>query len=180
MISQITQIDYNDNVPTIDWGNTMSVQTYLRSRHIPFEVLLHAPAPSATRLAQSVHVPGQRVAKTVLMRASDRFVLAVLPATHRIDMPKLMQSLGTTDVRIASEQDLNEVFVDCELGATPPFGRLYGISTIVDSNLAGGSEIVFEGNTRHEGVRMRYRDYEAVEAPVRARFATPIDPPRKL
>ena len=157
----------------------MSIQTYLQSRQIPFEVLLHAPAPSAARLARSVHVPGQRVAKTVLVKVSDRFVLAVLPATHRIDLPKLMETLGSTDLQIASEHDLHEVFIDCELGALPPFGRLYGISTVVDTSLAGGSEIVFEGNTRHEGMRMRYRDYEAVEAPARGRFATPIAPRRK-
>ncbi len=157
----------------------MSIQTYLKSRQIPFEVLLHAPAPSATRLAQSVHVPGERVAKVVLVKGSERFVLAVLPSTHRIDMPRLMQALGTTDLRIASEDDLDGVFIDCELGALPPFGRLYGITTIVDASLSGGSEIVFEGNTRHEGVRMRYRDYEAVEAPVRGRFASPIAPKRK-
>jgi Ala-tRNA(Pro) deacylase len=157
----------------------MSVQTYLKSRQIPFEVLLHAPAPSATRLAQSVHVPGERVAKTVLVKVGEKYALAVLPSTHRIDMPRLMQALGATDLRIASEHDLDEVFIDCELGALPPFGRLYGITTIVDASLAGGAEIVFEGNTRHEGVRMRYRDYEAVEAPVRGRFASPIAPKRK-
>ena len=56
----------------------------------------------------------------------------------------------------------------------PPFGRLYGLTTIVDSSLAGGSEVAFMGNTRHEGVRMRFKDYEAVESPIRARFASPI------
>jgi Ala-tRNA(Pro) deacylase len=56
----------------------------------------------------------------------------------------------------------------------PPFGRLYGLTTVLDASLSGGAEIVFVGNTRHEGVRMRFRDYEAIEAPIKARFAYPI------
>jgi Ala-tRNA(Pro) deacylase len=157
----------------------MSIQSFLQSRHIPFEVLLHPPAPSATRLAQSVHVPGQRVAKTVLTKAGSRYLLAVLPSTHRIDLPRLREVLGASDLSIATEPELNDVFVDCELGALPPFGRLYGLPTVIDASLSGGAEIVFEGNTRHEGVKMRYRDYEALEAPLRARFASPIAPKRK-
>jgi Ala-tRNA(Pro) deacylase len=157
----------------------MCISDYLRSRHIPFQTLLHQPTPSATKLAQSVHVPGRQVAKSVLLKTADRYVLAVLPSTHRIDVPQLSLVLDSPELRLATEDEVERVFNDCERGALPPFGRLYGLKTVVDASLAGGAEIVIEGNLRHQGVRMRYRDFEAIEAPLRARFATEIAPRRR-
>lgn len=157
----------------------MGIRDYLQSRHIWFETLLHTPAPSASKLAQSVHVPGRFVAKSVLVGAGGDYILAVLPATTRIDLARLSQTMNGRSVRIATEDEVERIFGDCERGALPPFGRLYGLTTLVDASLAGGSEIVFVGNSRHEGVRMRYRDYEAVEAPIRSRFATPTSPKQR-
>ena len=154
----------------------MRIRDYLQSRQIRFQTLLHCPMPSATRFAQSVHVPGRNVAKAVLVNAGEKYVLSVLPATHRIDTDRLARVLSVDQVRIASEDEVGRVFADCERGALPPFGRLYGLTTIVDADLAGMAEIVFLANTRHEGVRMSYRDYEAVEDPIRARFALAVDP----
>jgi Ala-tRNA(Pro) deacylase len=159
----------------------MSIREFLRSQSVPFSILLHAPAPSAARRAQSVRVPGQQVAKGVLVRSGAGYVLAVVPSTHRVDLDLLAPVLDRSrdDLRIATEDELETVFADCERGALPPFGHLYGLPTVVDSSLASVSEIVVEGNTRHEGLRLRYRDYEMVEGPIRARFATPIAPRRK-
>lgn len=157
----------------------MCIRAYLQSRHVRFETMLHPPAPSSTKLAQVIHVSGRRVAKGVLVRSGDTFVLAVLPATSRIDLDRLAQVLGVRQVQIATEDEVERVFGDCERGALPPFGRLYGLTTLVDTSLSGSSEITFVGNSRHEGVRMRYRDYEAVEAPVRARFALTTAPRRR-
>ena len=157
----------------------MCICTYLKDRRISFERLLHAPAPSATRMAQSLHVPGCRVAKGVQVKADGAYVLAILPATHRIELARLAAVLAADTLVLATEEEVGRVFHDCERGALPPFGRLYGLRSIVDASLAGGSEIVLEGNFRHEGLRMRYRDYESLEAPTRARFASAIDPPRR-
>jgi Ala-tRNA(Pro) deacylase len=152
----------------------MCIREFLQSRSVRFELLLHRPAPSAAHLAGSLHVPGRCVAKAVLVKAGDAFALAVLPATHRIDTVRLAEVMGVDALRIATESELESIFADCEHGALPPFGRLYGLTTIVDASLAGGAEVAFMGNTRHEGVRMRFKDYEAVESPVKARFASPI------
>ncbi|MBV8075673.1 MAG: YbaK/EbsC family protein [Planctomycetaceae bacterium] len=156
----------------------MSIRDYLHDRYVWFEVFLHTPAPSATRRARSVRVSGHQVAKAVLIRSGDRYALAVLPATCRIDLERLAQVLGGPRVRIATEDEVERVFGDCERGALPPFGRPYGLKTVVDSGLALAPVIVFVGNARHEGIRMRYRDYEAVEAPVLARIALTIAPRR--
>lgn len=155
----------------------MSIREYLQRQRVWFEVLLHRPASGATRLARSLHVPGRQVAKGVLFKAGERFVLAVLPATARVDLERLARALNVPALRLADEEEVGQVFGDCERGALPPFGRLYGLTTVVDTSLSGGSEIVFVANLRHEGVRMRYRDYEALEAPLRARIAA--SPPRQ-
>lgn len=157
----------------------MTIRDFLRNRHIVHEAILHSPSPSAAHFAQSIHVTGGRVAKSVLVRAGTSYILAVLPATHRIDLTRLGAILHTTGLEIASEDEVATIFTDCERGAVPPFGSLYHLPTVVDASLSGGNEIVIEGNTRHEGLRLRYRDFEAIENPVRGRFAEPIAPRRR-
>jgi Ala-tRNA(Pro) deacylase len=151
---------------------------HLRRQHVSFELILHRPAATASQRAESLHVPGRQVAKGVLVYASGRPVLLVMPATHRIEIDRLMEHFGSTDVVLAKEDDLVRVFFDCERGAVPALGSLYGIETIVDTSLGGSSEIVFDGNSRHESVRIRYRDFEAVEKPRKARFASWAQPRR--
>lgn len=157
----------------------MSISEYLQSCDVPFKRMLHGPASCATRLARSLHVRGSTVAKAVLLvnEQSEGFVLAVLPATHRIDTDLIGPIMQGSNVRLASEAELERVFHDCELGAIPPFGTLYGIPTIVDASLSREEEILVESNLRHEGVQIAFRDFMAIEKPLLARFATPIDHP---
>jgi Ala-tRNA(Pro) deacylase len=150
----------------------MYIRDYLRSRQVWYEMLLHRPAATASRHAESLHVSGRQVAKGVLVRTDSGFVLTVLPASTRIDLDRLLAVLGGTSVRLATEDEVCRVFDDCERGALPPFGRLYGLRTVVDASLAEWPEFVCLGNQRHEGLRLRFPDYEAIEGPVRARFAT--------
>ena len=124
-----------------------------------------------------MHKPGRLVAKAVLLNGERGFVLAVLPSTHRIDLDRLRGCLSDPFVRLATEKEIDAVFQDCEPGALPPFGRLYGLRTLVDSSLVGIGEIILEGNLRHEELMMNYPDYEEVESPDHARFATKITEP---
>jgi Ala-tRNA(Pro) deacylase len=154
----------------------MYVLDFLRSRGVQFEALLHQPAASSTKRAKSLHVPGGKVAKTVLVKAGESYVLAVLPSTSRIDLNQLCAAVAKPDsgARLATSDELFKVFTDCEPGVVPPFGRLYGLTTVIDSSLAQVPEIVFGANTRHEGLRMHFDDYLALEAPVQASFSRPI------
>ena len=156
----------------------MYVLDFLRSRGVWFEALLHRPASSSTKRAESVHVPGRRVAKAVLVKAGDSFVLAVLPSTSRIDLVRLSELVGrpASQVRLATPDELFELFPDCEPGVVPPFGRLYGLKTLVDSGLAESPEIIVVANTRHEGLRMLFHDFQTLEEPVRASFTRPLAP----
>ncbi len=153
----------------------MSIVEYLRKRGVEFETLLHQPASTSARRAGCMHVPGRSVAKAVLVQARDQRLVAVLPATCAIDLERLSAILRVqpTDVRIASEAEARAVFKDCEAGVVPPFGRLYDLPTVVDSELAGSPTIAFGGNMRHEDVRMQFRDFVTLEAPLSASFSRP-------
>jgi Ala-tRNA(Pro) deacylase len=155
---------------------------FLRSRRVWFESLLHSPASSSTKRAHCMHVPGRRVAKTVLVKAGDRFVLVVLPSTSTIDLGRLSEVMGrpAAEVRLATTDELVGIFTDCEPGVVPPFGRLYDLDTVFDSSLIDVADLVFGGNTRHEGLRMRSRDYVAIEEPMIGSFAMPIAPERPV
>jgi Ala-tRNA(Pro) deacylase len=154
----------------------MYILDYLRSRGVRFEALLHRPASSSARRAGSIHVSGRCVGKTVLIKAGDAFVVVVLPSTTLIDLDRLSEALGTScqDVRLATTAEVARIFPDCEPGVVPPFGRLYGLSTVVDASLMEFEQIVLGGNLRHEGLRITWLDFEAIEHPVPASFTRPI------
>jgi Ala-tRNA(Pro) deacylase len=156
----------------------MYVVDFLRSRRIRFETFLHQPASSAARLAGSAHIPGRNVAKTVVVRTSEGFALAVLPATSRVNLERFAAALRVdrAGVRLATVDEISQIFLDCEPGAIPPFGRLYGLRTAVDESLLEAEIVVFRTNARHLGLRMAFRDYEGMEDPIRALFGEPISP----
>ncbi len=143
----------------------MNVQQFLEQRSVPYRLLNHRPTYAAQRLAQVVQIPGDEVAKAVLLRADDGFVLAVLPATRSVDLGRVQDLVGADTVELASEAECGDCFPDCELGALPPFGSKYGLKTLVDRSLSQDDEIVFEGNTHHEAIRMKFRDYMELERP---------------
>jgi Ala-tRNA(Pro) deacylase len=148
----------------------MNLDEFLSSRHVAFERLHHRPAYTANRTAQVLHVPGREVAKTVLLRAGKGYALAVLPATHRVDLERVSQDLGGERVELASEEDMGRLFPDCERGAVPPFGSLYRLPTLVDESLAEDEEIVFEAQSHEDAIRMSYRDFEELEHPRKGHF----------
>jgi Ala-tRNA(Pro) deacylase len=149
----------------------MNVSEFLDNRSIPYARVDHVPTFTAQRLAQAVHCSGEMVAKTVLLKVDDGFVLAVLPATHQVDLLRVQVFLGARHVDLASEKECGKHFEDCEVGALPPFGSYYGIRTLFDESLAGEEDIVFTGNTHEEAIRMRTRDYLALEEPIVAAFS---------
>ncbi len=155
----------------------MKVQEFLREKQIEYDSLPHRDTYDAQRLAQELHTPGRAVAKTVLLRA-DRgytYIVALLPATKSIDFEKVAAALGGSHVELATELEIKERCPDCEMGVLPPFGNQYGMKTLVDESLTEDEEIVFEGNSHQEAIRMRYADFHALEEPLVAHFAVPED-----
>lgn len=150
----------------------MNVQKFLSEGGRAFEVLKHPTTFTAQQVAQAVHVPGDEVAKTVVLKADGRYVMVVLPSTHQVDLAKARDVLQAGAVALADEGEFVRLFPDCEPGALPPFGSQYGQTTLVDESLTRDEQIVFEGNTHHEAIRMRYRDYEELERPQVADFSS--------
>ncbi|MDH3717071.1 MAG: YbaK/EbsC family protein [Planctomycetota bacterium] len=150
----------------------MHVQEFLKQKNVVFESLQHEPTYDAQRMAQAVHTPGHEVAKTVLLRAgaNEAYVVAVLPADEHVDFGKVGDALGCEAVELASEREIAVHCPDCEVGALPPFGSQYGMQTLVDSSLSEDEEIVFEGNSHREAIRMKFEDFRELEQPLVGSF----------
>jgi len=144
----------------------------LDSEHVPYEVRSHRQAFTASGVAKADHVPGAEVAKVVMLRSGHDYFMAVVPATYRVDEVKLRHLLGRSDLHLADEDEFLRVFPDCERGAMPPFGNLYGVPVLVDEHLAHEPEIVFNAGTHVETVHMAYSDFARVVQPRVASFAT--------
>ncbi|GIW82428.1 MAG: hypothetical protein KatS3mg105_4235 [Gemmatales bacterium] len=148
----------------------MKLAQFLAEQQVHFQTLIHPPAFSAQKRAKYLNIPGHQVAKTVLLAGPEDYFLAILPATHHIDTEALARALGGP-VRLADDKEIADVFRDCEWGVVPPFGTLYGLSVVLDDSLRPEAMVVFIGSTHVEAIRMRCRDFERLERPVRLPFA---------
>ena len=146
------------------------LKTYLTRERVRYEVLPHPEAFRASEIAQILHEPERGFAKVIVVKVDERFVMTVLPASWNVDIRRLRDVFGTHHVRLATEDELRDLFPDCELGAMPPFGILYGLPVYVDQTLTEDEYIVFEAGTHSEAVRMRYADFAAFGYPVVAEF----------
>ena len=135
-----------------------------------YQILTHPHATTAQETAHSLRVPGRETAKVVVIRHGDTLSLAVLPAHSRVDLERLSAALRD-DVALASEAEVAAAFPDCELGAMPPFGVLYGLKTYLDESLTHDRQIAFNGGTHTEAIRMPIDDYQRAAAPIVLWFA---------
>ena len=134
------------------------VREMLEQQEVDYELVPHPHTPSSMRTAEAAHVPGDRLAKSVLLQDEEGYVLAVLPATQRLALGKLHQLLQRP-LGLATEAEIGSVFADCETGALPALGSAYGITTIMDESLMGRPEIYFEAGDHEAVVRMRGEDF---------------------
>jgi len=146
------------------------LKTLLDEQHVGYEIIPHPYAVTAQRAAQVEHVPGKIHAKVVMVDAGGKLIMTVCPACCRLDTTKLEGLVGKP-VRLAKETEFKGKFPDCETGAMPPFGELYGVPVYVDKSLTENKEFVFEAGTHTEAVRMKYDDFERIVHPQVAEFA---------
>jgi Ala-tRNA(Pro) deacylase len=152
-----------------------TVESYLTQRGIPYEVVSHAHSHNSAETAELAHVPGDRLAKSVILEDDDGFVMAVLPSTCHIRLGRLSRELNRRGLRLATEKSLPDLFEDCELGAIPPVGLAYGMSTIVDDGIADQPEVFFEAGDHEKLIRMKREDFRTLmDRAGRARFAARI------
>ena len=147
------------------------LRSFLDGNNVRYTTCTHSVAFTAQELAQTTHIPGREIAKTVVVWMDGAMVLAVLPATHVIDFSLLLKGSGAKDLEIASESEFKDAFPDCELGAMPPFGLLFDMRTYVDIRLAEDSEIAFHAGNHREMVKLSYAAFERLIRPSVFRFA---------
>jgi Ala-tRNA(Pro) deacylase len=147
------------------------LEEYLRENQVPFEAQHHPRAVTAQEVAASEHVPGKMLAKTVMVLADEEMVMLALPAPYQVDLEKAATALGVKEVRLAEEEEFEDTFSDCEVGAMPPFGNLYGVPVYVDETLAEDETIVFRSGTHTDTMSVSYADFERLVGPTIAEFA---------
>lgn len=153
------------------------LEAYLRENEVPFEVHHHARAITAQEVAATEHVPGRMFAKTVMVMADgeENMAMLVLPAPYHVNPEKAAAALAANEVRLAAEERFQDAFPDCEVGAMPPFGNLYGVPVYVDRAIAEDETIVFRAGTHTDTMNVSYADFEKLAGPAVADLADPPD-----
>lgn len=141
------------------------IRSFLDEKGVKYVAISHSPAYTAQEIAGLVHVPGKEMAKTVIVSVDDRMAMVVLPASKRVSFDELRKVVGTSNVRLAHEDEFARHFPDCEVGAMPPFGNLYGFDVYVDPALQEDKEIFFNAGSHTELIRMAYEDFERLVEP---------------
>ena len=141
------------------------LQEYLDGENVRYVLMRHSPAFTAQEVAAAAHIPGQEVAKVVVVKLDGEMALVVLPAPEMIRMNHLKAETGAQEVELATEEEFKGRFPDCEVGAMPPFGNLYGMETMVEESLTEDEDIAFNAGTHTELVRMAYEDFERLVQP---------------
>lgn len=160
----------SDEDLTPRWSVPSSITQYLREHGVDYSVIHHHAAYTALREAAAAHVPGSEWAKAVACMADEQPALAVVPADHVVDMHRLRNVIGAMQLRLATEPEIAAMYQECEPGAMPPLGPLYGLRVFVDLSLASSAEITFNAGSRCDAIRMRYRDFEELVDPTVADF----------
>lgn len=148
-----------------------SLTEYLDEQRIKYVIISHSLAYTAQGVAGLAHIPGKELAKTVMVKVDGRLVMAVLPATFHVDLMLLKKATNAKTIALATEEDFKDRFPQCETGAMPPFGNLYGIEVFVDESLTKDTEIAFNAGSHRELIRMFYEDFERLVEPRVIRFA---------
>jgi Ala-tRNA(Pro) deacylase len=146
------------------------LRTFLDNYNVPYVVISHSVAYTAQGIAALAHIPGKELAKTVIIKLENELAMAVLPASYLVDTVMLRAS-GARTVEIATEREFRDRFPDCEVGAMPPFGNLYGMKVFVDTSLTKDKEIAFNAGSHRELVRMAFDDFVRLVEPKILPFA---------
>jgi Ala-tRNA(Pro) deacylase len=148
------------------------LREFLDSHKIQYVVVSHSIAYTAQGIAALTHIPGSHLAKTVIVKVDGTLAMAVLPAPSHVDLMRLKDGLKAESVELASELEFKSRFPDCETGAMPPFGNLYGMTVLADESLSELDEIAFNAGSHRELVRMSWTDFEKLVRPRMTKLAT--------
>lgn len=147
------------------------LKKYLDENKIKYIIISHSSAYTAQEIAARAHIRGRELAKTVLLKIDGKMVMAVLPASYKIIFEQLAKELNTSNVRLAYEQEFMDKFPDCEIGAMPPFGNLYGMEVFVAKSLMQDEEISFNACSHTELIKLSLKDFVSLVKPKIIQFS---------
>jgi Ala-tRNA(Pro) deacylase len=148
------------------------LRAFLDQHHIRYIVISHSKAYTAQGIAAMAHISGKELAKTVILKLDGLLGMAVLPASYQVDLAAIKAATGVQVAELASEHEFKQHFPDCETGAMPPFGNLYGIPVYVDETLTQDKEIAFNAGSHNELIRLSYEDFEQLVNPLVLSFSS--------
>ncbi len=141
------------------------IKDFLDSQGVTYRHFTHPQAFTASETAAAQHVSGRELAKSVVVNADDRLILAVIPANDRLDVEKLSHLAGVASIRLAKEAEFEAVFEGCEVGAEPPLGKLYDVPVWLDASFEDHPTIIFNAGTHTDTIQMSVADFEKLEEP---------------
>jgi Ala-tRNA(Pro) deacylase len=148
------------------------LKEFLDKEQIKYVSIMHSTAYTAQEVAASAHITGKELAKTVIVELDGKMAMAVLPANKKIVRQDLREVTGCDQVKFASEEGFRERFPECETGAMPPFGNLYGMDVYVAELLTRNDEIFFNAGSHTEVIKMTFHDFDRLVRPKVISFTT--------
>jgi len=142
------------------------IKQYLDKHGVEYDVIEHAHTSSSMRTAEAAGISGDQLAKSVVLKDGKGCLIAVLPATHQLDMERLNAWLGRK-LELLPENRLFSLFTDCEPGAIPPVGPAYGVDTAIDEMLDRQTDIYFEAGDHRELIHVNRVQFARIEAHAR-------------
>jgi Ala-tRNA(Pro) deacylase len=146
-------------------GPSQRLLRYLDEHGVEYAVLHHPRDFRASSTAVDTQTPPEEFAKTVFLKVDGAYALAVVPASRSVALRRLRRALGAREVELASEEEVARLCPDCEVGAAPPFGGLYGLPVYVSAALSRDERITFNAGSHTDAIRMGYRDFEKLVQP---------------
>jgi Ala-tRNA(Pro) deacylase len=156
------------------------LKEFLDSHKVKYVTMTHSRAYTAQEIASLAQVRGDEFAKTVIVRIDGAMVMAVLPASYHVDLTLLKAAAKGKKIVLSSETEFRDKFPECETGAMPPFGQLYGMPVYLDESLTRDKEIAFNAGTHHELIRLSYEDFARLAQAKVAKFSTTAEAALRL
>jgi len=149
-----------------------TLKQFLDKEKVKYVSIIHSTAYTAQEVAASAHIPGKELAKTVIVQLDGQTAMAVLPANRKVVLQDLREATGADQVKLVPEEQFKQKFPDCEIGAMPPFGNLYGMEVFVAASLAANEQIAFNAGSHTEVIKLAYKDFERLVRPKVVSFTT--------
>ena len=152
--------------------SVIKLKSYLDEQNVKYVSIIHSQAYTAQETAESAHISGKEMAKTVILKINDQMVMVVLPASEKVDLDLVKSATDAESVQLADEREIEKLFSNCEIGAMPPFGNLYDMPVYVEESLGENENIAFNAGSHTELIKLPFEDFERLVQPEHLRAST--------